>query len=77
MSENTFTNVTLKFISESSWLTDEDGPAIVALLAMAGELDENINPHLIAQYGLTYRNLLKRKPGGEDAPDELGRLLQR
>lgn len=77
MSENTFTNETLKFIASANWLTDEDGPAVVALLAMAGDLDQKLNPPLIAQYGLTYRNLLKRKPGSASEPDELGKLLQR
>lgn len=77
MSENRFMNETLKFIASSSWLTDEDGPAVVALLAMAHELDEKINPPLVAQYGLTYRNLLKRKPAATDELDELAQLLKR
>ena len=77
MPENRFMTETLKFISSSPWLADEDGPAVVALLAMAAELDEKLNPPLVAQYGLTYRNLLKRKPAEGDGLDELGRLLQR
>lgn len=77
MNENTFMAATLEFIHSATWLTDEDNPAIVSLLAMARELDERLNPPLVAQYGLTYRNLLKRKPGTEDAPDELGKLLKR
>lgn len=77
MPGNAFEEETFKFIRSSSWLTDEDGPAIISLLAMARELDVKINPPLIAQYGLTYRNLLKKKPGGEEEPDELGRLLKR
>lgn len=77
MTENSFMAVTLKFISQSSWLADEDGPAVVALLAMAAELDEKINPPLVAQYGLTYRNLLKRKPAAGEEMDELAKLLKR
>jgi hypothetical protein len=77
MNENTFTAATLEFIHSATWLTDEDNPAIVSLIAMARELDDRLNPPLVAQYGLTYRNLLKRKPGNEDAPDELGKLLKR
>lgn len=77
MTENSFVESTLKFISRSSWLTDEDEPAVTALLAMAYKLDDDINPPLVAQYGLTYRNLLKRKPDAGDAPDELAKLLKR
>lgn len=77
MSENRFMDETLKFISAATWLRDEDGPAVMALLAMADELDKKINPPLIAQYGLTYRNLLKRKPEETESLDELGRLLKR
>lgn len=77
MNENTFLSATLDFIQSATWLTDEDNPAIVSLIAMARELDDRLNPPLVAQYGLTYRNLLKRKPGTEDDTDELGKLLQR
>lgn len=77
MSENTFTKATLEFIHSATWLTDEDNPAIVSLIAMARELDERLNPPLVAQYGLTYRNLLKRKPETENDLDELGKLLKR
>lgn len=77
MPENTFMAETLKFIDAATWLRDEDGPAVVSLLAMAAELDDKLNPPLVAQYGLTYRNLLKRKPEEGDSLDELGRLLKR
>ena len=77
MTENSFMNETLKFIAAATWLRDEDGPAIISLLAMADELDKKLNPPLVAQYGLTYRNLLKRKPEEGDDLDELGRLLKR
>ena len=77
MSEKLFMAETLKFISTATWLRDEDGPAIISLLAMADELDKKLNPPLVAQYGLTYRNLLKRKPEEGDDLDELGRLLKR
>ena len=77
MSENTFYESTLRFINGASWLTDEDDPAVVALLAMARDLDEKLNPPLVAQYGLTYRNLLKRKPGATEEVDELAKSLRR
>lgn len=77
MSENRFMDETLKFISAASWLRDEDGPAVISLLAMADELDKKLNPPLVAQYGLTYRNLLKRKPEQGEELDELAKLLKR
>ena len=77
MSENTFYESTLKFVAGATWLTDEDDPAVVALFAMAKELDDKLNPPLVAQYGLTYRNLLKRKPGQTEEVDELAKLLRR
>lgn len=77
MSEKTFTEAVLQFIRTSSWLSDVDEPAVVALLAMAAELDQTMTPALLAQYGLTYRNLLSRAPQAADDQDELAKLLKR
>lgn len=77
MKEQTLYESTLKFIAGATWLTDEDDPAVVMLLAMAREIDEKLNPPLAAQYGLTYRNLLKRKPGADQEVDKLAELLRR
>lgn len=62
--------------SAADWLTDEDSPAVAALEAAAAELDRKMSPALLAAYGLTYRNLLKRKPGeaSEDG-DELDDII--
>lgn len=62
--------------SAESWLTDEDSPAVAALEAAAVQLDKEMSPALLSAYGLTYRNLLKRKPGDttEDG-DELDDIL--
>lgn len=73
----TLTETTQIFIDSADWLTAEDQPAIVTLLMLAAELDQNVNPPLAAQYGLTYRNLLKRKPAAPEQVDELARLLKR
>ncbi|MGW9346033.1 hypothetical protein ACWGR3_31315 [Streptomyces albidoflavus] len=48
--------------SAASWLSDEDLPAVVALEAMAKELDVKMTPALLSQYGLAYRSLLARAP---------------
>lgn len=62
--------------SASSWLTDEDSPAVAALEAAAVQLDKEMSPALLSAYGLTYRNLLKRKPeASEEDGDELDDLI--
>lgn len=62
--------------SAADWLTDEDSPAIAALEAAAVELDKEVTGALLNAYGLTYRNLLKRKPGDQTGGgDELDDLL--
>lgn len=62
--------------SAKDWLTDEDSPAVAALEAAAVQLDKEMSPALLSAYGLTYRNLLKRKPGeSTDGGDELDSLI--
>lgn len=61
--------------SAADWLSEEDAPAVVALEAMAKELDQKMTPALLSQYGLAYRSLLKRKPTGETERDELEAAL--
>lgn len=62
--------------SAADWLSDEDLPAVVVLEQTAEQLDTKITPALVAQFGLTYRNLLKRKPGdATDGGDELDDLI--
>lgn len=73
----TFTTAVRKFKkSAEAWLSDEDLPAIVALEKAAESLDEEITPALLAQYGLIYRSLLKKKPAasGEEV-DPLDDLI--
>lgn len=77
MSETTFYESTLKFVAGATWLTDEDDPAITTLFAVARSLDDQLNAPLVAQYNLTYRNLMKRKPGESEEVDELAKLLRR
>ena len=73
----TFTEAVLTFIKQSPWLTEVDEPAVVALLAMADELDVQRTPAMLAQYGLTYRNLLSRAPVTVEDNDPLAALLKR
>lgn len=58
------------------WRTEEDYPAIQALEAMAEELDRQLTSQILSQYGLTYRNLLSRKPQGTPELDPLEAALR-
>ena len=72
-----FTTAVIRFKrSASDWLTDDDLPALVALEAIARQLDEQMTPQLLAQYGLTYRALLTRKPKAAAEEDELEKALR-
>lgn len=62
--------------SASSWLTDEDYPAVTALEAMAVELDKHVTSALANSFGQAYRALLARKPSGPPAVDPLTAALE-
>ena len=65
----TFADALAEFIAASPWLGPLDAPAVAALSAMASELDAGgMTPALLSQWGLTYRNLVRRAPA--DAPEE-------
>ena len=52
----------------ASWLTPADAPQLMALLAIAAELDGgSFQAALISQFTLVHRGLLARRPGN-DAP---------
>jgi hypothetical protein len=74
-----FTEAVETFIKSAEWLSDDDLVAVISLKAMAEELDEatKLNPPLVAQFGLTYRNLLKKKPTGHKEVDPLAELLSK
>lgn len=63
-------------LSAKPWLTDEDSPAITTLRVLAKSLDERMNGTLLQQFGLTYRNLLSRRPQADDEEgDELDGII--
>ena len=71
-----FVQAVTDFKNASPWLGPEDAPALAALEAAAVKLDKEVNPALLSAYGLTYRNLLKRKPGVvQEDGDELDDLI--
>ena len=73
---STFTESVQEFIAASPWLAPSDAPAVVTLQRLADELDNGaLVPALVAQFGLTFRNLLKRAPVEDGPADELELLL--
>ena len=73
---STFTESVQEFVAASPWLTSSDAPAVVTLQRLADELDNGaLVPALVAQFGLTFRNLLKRAPVEGGPADELEQLL--
>lgn len=67
---------TAKFVAASTWLRDEDQPAVVTLQLLAAQVDEvGPVPALVAQYGLTHRSLLKRAPKVPEKADPLAAAL--
>lgn len=76
-SMETFEEAVKLFEQASPWLSDADLPAVMELRMIAKELDKGeLSPAMLAQYGLTYRSLLKRAPVGDDAEDELEAALR-
>lgn len=73
----TITEQTETFLSSLDWLTELHTPAVAQLRLLAGLIDDNPIPALIAQYGLTYRDLVKQAPVEPEQVDELAKLLKR
>lgn len=72
----TFEEATHAFlIAAKEWLTDEDAPMTASLVIMAKQLDKRFSAATMAQYGLSYRYLAKRRPAGENVIDPLEALL--
>lgn len=68
---------TEEFLADAvEWLTPSDAPAVASLRLMAAQLDKAYQAALSNSYGLTYRALLKRKPGAnQEEGDELDDIL--
>jgi hypothetical protein len=58
-------------------LTAAHAPSVVALQAVAIELDREVTAALIAQFGVLHRSLLKERPGVQADMDPLAELLRR
>jgi hypothetical protein len=73
----TLSESTELFLASCDWLTDAHLPAVTSLRMMSALLDQEINPPLMTQYQLAYRNLMKQAPTHVEEVDELARLLKR
>lgn len=72
----TFTSAVKDFEDASPWLGPEHAPAVVALRAMALQLDGgDMAPALLGQFGLAFRALRKERPV-ESAVDPLAAALE-
>jgi hypothetical protein len=72
-----FENAVQQFIENETWLTAAHAPSVVALQAVAIELDREVTAALIAQFGVLHRSLLKERPGVQNESDPLEELLRR
>ena len=63
------------FLNSAHWLTEEDEPMTTSLLIMARQLDKRFSAATMAQFGLSYRFLAKRRPTDERTTDPLELLL--
>ncbi|SNS41447.1 hypothetical protein SAMN06309944_0159 [Micrococcales bacterium KH10] len=72
-----FSEAVLAFKSANPWLGDNEAPAVATLEALAVALDAEAipTPALVAQFGLTYRNLAKAAPVADTAVDPLEAAL--
>jgi hypothetical protein len=65
------------FVAEAYWLDASQAPSVVALQALAIELDREVTAALVAQFGVLHRSLLKSKPTNIIAEDPMEKMLRR
>ncbi|WP_429456244.1 hypothetical protein [Microbacterium sp. ZKA21] len=66
-----------EFETSAPWLGAPHMPALVTLRKLAEALDTgDLTPALVAQFGLTYRNLSKLAPSESGAEDPLEAALR-
>ena len=65
------------FVAEAYWLDASQAPSVVALQALAIELDREVTAALVAQFGVLHRSLLKSKPTNVVVEDPLEKMLHR
>jgi len=73
-----FTKSIQAFISVSDWLAPEHMPAVYTLTALAEQLDSspNVSAALIAQFGVTFRDLRSQAPSSSYTDDPIEQALR-
>lgn len=74
--EDSFLGAVNEFVAASEWLGPEHKPALVVLRALARQLDLRVTAAMVAQFGVTFRDLRSQAPaagGSED--DGVGDIL--
>ena len=72
-----FVEAVQQFVANETWLSAAHAPSVVALQAVAVELDREVTAALIAQFGMLHRSLLKERPSVQTDIDPLAELLRR
>lgn len=65
------------YIADAYWLNASHAPSVVALRALAIELDREVTAALASQFGVFYRSLEKARPGNSVAEDPMEKMLRR
>jgi hypothetical protein len=73
----TFSESVNSFLESADWLDESHGPSVMALQALAKELDREVTAALVAQFGLLHRSLLKAKPVDSVVMNPYEELLRR
>lgn len=73
----TFSQAVSRFLETATWLDDGHLPSVMALRALAVELDREVTAALVAQFGLLHRSLLKAKPVEAAAANPFEELIRR
>lgn len=76
MPRKTFTESVTEFLDASPWVDASHSPAVATLTALAEQLDNEIVPALVAQFGLTFRALAKEAPAAAPTEDPLEQALR-
>lgn len=66
----TFTQSVRAFIAASSWLDAEHMPSLVTLLSVAEKLDREVTAAMVAQFGVTFRDLRSQSPSATPSHDD-------
>lgn len=58
------------FLTAADWITAEHMPTVVTLMSCAEKLDIEVTASMVAQFGVTFRDLRSQAPGGAKGDDD-------